>query len=186
MNRTLTHSDLRHAGIGAFFRPRDIAPLGVTYYQLQGMVAEMETGEGKTLTATLPAATAALAGIPVHVVTVNDYLAGRDAEAMGPLYRALGLSVGLVVSGMDLAARRAAYACDVTYCTNKEVAFDYLKDRRLLGVESWVAQEEDPCELYFADYRPVDGRQLPHRIEVRHGDKRYAVLSIKSYQLGKK
>ncbi len=100
---------------------------------LHGMVAEMDTGEGKTLTATLPACTAALAGVPVHVVTVNDYLARRDAERMGPVYRALGLSVGLIVSGMDPTARRAAYACDVTYCTNKEVAFDYLKDRIALG-----------------------------------------------------
>jgi preprotein translocase subunit SecA len=89
----------------------------------------METGEGKTLTATLPATTAALAGIPVHIITVNDYLAERDAEHMGPLYAALGLSVGVVRQGMDPDARRAAYACDVTYCTNKEVAFDYLKDR---------------------------------------------------------
>jgi preprotein translocase subunit SecA len=100
---------------------------------LGGMVAEMETGEGKTLTATLAATTAALAGLPVHVVTVNDYLAARDAEAMGPVYRALGLSVGLVVHGLDPAARRAAYACDVTYCTNKELVFDYLRDRLLLG-----------------------------------------------------
>ncbi|MBI4241066.1 MAG: preprotein translocase subunit SecA [Candidatus Rokubacteria bacterium] len=96
---------------------------------LCGMVAEMETGEGKTLTATLPACTAALAGIPVHIVTVNDYLARRDAEWMGPIYRALGLTVGLIVHGMTPEARRAAYACDVTYCTNKEIAFDYLRDR---------------------------------------------------------
>jgi preprotein translocase subunit SecA len=113
-------------------RHYDVQLLG-GFALLHGMVAEMETGEGKTLSATLPAAAAALAGIPVHVITVNDYLARRDAEAMGPVYRALGLSVGLVVSGMDPAARRAAYACDVTYCTNKEVAFDYLKDRITLG-----------------------------------------------------
>lgn len=96
---------------------------------LNGMVAEMETGEGKTLTATLPACTAALTGTRVHIITVNDYLAGRDAALMGPIYEALGLTVGVVRQGMDPAARRAAYACDVTYCTNKEVAFDYLKDR---------------------------------------------------------
>ena len=96
---------------------------------LQGMVAEMETGEGKTLMATLPACTAALAGIPVHVITVNDYLAARDAEWMGPIYEAMGLTVGTIVAGMDADARRAAYACDVTYCTNKQVAFDYLRDR---------------------------------------------------------
>ena len=100
---------------------------------LHGMVAEMPTGEGKTLTATLPACTMALAGVPVHIVTVNDYLAQRDAAWMGPLYRALGLTVGIVVQGMSLEARQAAYACDVTYCTNKEMAFDYLKDRLVLG-----------------------------------------------------
>jgi preprotein translocase subunit SecA len=100
---------------------------------LHGMVAEMQTGEGKTLTATLPACTVALAGFPVHIVTVNDYLAQRDAELMGPVYQALGLTVGVIVQGMDPEARRAAYACDVTYCTNKELAFDYLKDRLTLG-----------------------------------------------------
>ena len=99
---------------------------------LRGMVTEMETGEGKTLMATLPSCTAAMAGIPVHVITVNDYLAARDAEWMGPVYEAMGLTVGTVVAGMDADARRAAYACDVTYCTNKQVAFDYLRDRLLL------------------------------------------------------
>jgi preprotein translocase subunit SecA len=100
---------------------------------LNGLIAEMETGEGKTLTATLPACTAALAGVPVHVITVNDYLTARDAELMRPLYEALGLSVGVVVHGMEPPARRAAYACDVTYCTNKELTFDYLRDRMALG-----------------------------------------------------
>ncbi|HSB81175.1 MAG TPA: preprotein translocase subunit SecA [Candidatus Methylomirabilis sp.] len=100
---------------------------------LQGLVAEMETGEGKTITATLAAATAALAGIPVHIITVNDYLAARDAEWMGPIYRALGLTVGAIIHGMDPRARRAAYGCDITYCTNKEIVFDYLKDRLALG-----------------------------------------------------
>jgi preprotein translocase subunit SecA len=100
---------------------------------LAGLVAEMETGEGKTLTATLAASTAALAGVPVHVVTVNDYLAARDAEWMRPVYRALGLRVGVVTGGADTDARRAAYRCDVTYCTNKEVAFDYLRDHLALG-----------------------------------------------------
>lgn len=103
------------------------------WIMVNGMVAEMDTGEGKTLTATLPACTAALAGLPAHVITVNDYLTGRDAETMGPVYRALGLSVGAVVNGRDPAARRAAYACDVTYCTNKELTFDYLRDRVALG-----------------------------------------------------
>jgi preprotein translocase subunit SecA len=102
---------------------------------LNGMVAEMETGEGKTLTATLPACTAALAGLPVHVITVNDYLTARDAELMTPVYRMLGLSVGVVVNGKEPAARRAAYGCDVTYCTNKELAFDYLRDRTAVGTQ---------------------------------------------------
>src|SRR5256712_6505847 len=100
---------------------------------LDGAVAEMETGEGKTLTATLAASAAALAGWPVHIVTVNDYLARRDAEWMGPIYRALGLSVGLVVHGLKPEERRAAYACDVTYVTNKDIAFDYLRDRITLS-----------------------------------------------------
>jgi len=99
---------------------------------LNGMVAEMETGEGKTLTATLPACTLALAGVPVHIITVNDYLAQRDADWMEPIYRAMGVTVGTIVHGMDPAARRQAYRCDVTYCTNKELAFDYLRDRIVL------------------------------------------------------
>jgi preprotein translocase subunit SecA len=107
---------------------------------LSGMIAEMETGEGKTLAATLPAATAALAGIPVHVITVNDYLTARDAEWMGPIYRMLGLTVGTIVHGLEPAQRRAAYNAHVTYCTNKEVAFDYLKDRIVLGHDAGRAR----------------------------------------------
>jgi len=103
---------------------------------LHGMIAEMETGEGKTLTATLPAATAALAGVPVHIITVNDYLADRDARWMSPIYNLLGLKVGTIVHGLEPSARRAAYGANITYCTNKEVAFDYLKDRIVLGRET--------------------------------------------------
>ena len=105
------------------------------WVMLQGMVAEMETGEGKTLTATLPACTAALAGIPVHIVTVNDFLVARDAKWMGPVYHALGLTVGTITESMSLEQRRKAYACDITYCTNKQLVFDYLKDRLLLDQE---------------------------------------------------
>ncbi len=100
---------------------------------VHGNAAEMATGEGKTLTATLAASTAALAGVPVHVITVNDYLVERDATALRPLYAALGLSVGTILEGMSLDQRRAAYACDITYCTNKELVFDYLKDRIALA-----------------------------------------------------
>ena len=92
-------------------------------------VVEMATGEGKTITAALPAAAAALAGKAVHVVTVNDYLAARDAARLRPVYAALGLTVGLVQEGDQPAQRRAAYAADITYVTNKELTFDYLKDR---------------------------------------------------------
>ncbi|MGI9341847.1 MAG: hypothetical protein ACR2QV_03300 [Gammaproteobacteria bacterium] len=100
---------------------------------LDGLVAEMDTGEGKTLTATLPACAAALAGIPVHVVTVNDYLAQRDRELMAPLYAILGVRVGVATPDMPDATRARAYACDVTYVTNKQVAFDYLRDRVAIG-----------------------------------------------------
>jgi len=94
----------------------------------QGKIAEMKTGEGKTLVATLPAYLNALSGRGVHIVTVNDYLARRDAEWMGPIYRSLGLSVGVIVHDLDDAERRAAYAADVTYGTNNEFGFDYLRD----------------------------------------------------------
>ncbi|MES2015492.1 MAG: DEAD/DEAH box helicase [Pseudomonadota bacterium] len=95
---------------------------------LRGRLVEMATGEGKTFCATLPACTVALAGYPVHVITVNDYLAQRDAEKMRPLYEFLGLGVGTVIQGQEKDQRRSAYALSVTYCTNKELAFDYLRD----------------------------------------------------------
>jgi preprotein translocase subunit SecA len=103
---------------------------------LRNTVAEMETGEGKTLTATLAAGTAALAGIPVHVISVNDYLTARDAEQTGPLYRALGLEVGCVIQGMQPQERRIAYSRSITYVTNKEIVFDYLRDRLTLGART--------------------------------------------------
>ena len=96
---------------------------------LQGWVAEMATGEGKTLVAALSASAAASTGAAVHVVTVNDYLAERDAEQNAPLFQFLGLSVGIIKGDMDLAQRRGQYACDVVYVSNKELVFDYLKDR---------------------------------------------------------
>lgn len=100
---------------------------------LRGEVAEMATGEGKTLAATLAASTAALMGVPVHVVSVNDYLTGRDGQEMGKLYNALGLSVGIINHEMETQERRSAYHCDITYCSNKELVFDYLKDRITRG-----------------------------------------------------
>ena len=103
------------------------------WHLLEGRLAEMETGEGKTLAATLPAATVALAGVPTHVVTVNDYLTRRDADGMRPLYESLGLRVAVVLEGMGPDERRDAYAADVTYVTNKQLAFDFLRDRMTLA-----------------------------------------------------
>ena len=104
----------------------------------QGRIAEMRTGEGKTLVATLPAFLNALTGEGVHVVTVNDYLARRDSEWMGKIFRFLGLSVGLIVQGLDNDERRAAYACDITYGTNNEFGFDYLRDNMVIYKERRV------------------------------------------------
>lgn len=115
--------------------------LHMRYYDVQlfgawvianGNCAQMATGEGKTFTASLAAATAAMAGIPVHVITTNEYLAERDAHEMAPLYHALGLTIATVTEGMQAAEKRTAYQCDIVYCTNKQVAFDYLRDRMLL------------------------------------------------------
>ncbi|OQX45595.1 MAG: hypothetical protein B0D87_08190 [Candidatus Sedimenticola endophacoides] len=134
----------RRAVVNSFALIREIAQreLGQRHYDtqllggwllLRGMVAEMPTGEGKTLTATLSAGTAALAGLPVHVLTVNDYLTERDAREMGVVYRSLGLSVGVVVHGQSSEVRQQAYSRDVVYCTSKELVFDYLRDRIELG-----------------------------------------------------
>src|SRR5688572_29735105 len=104
----------------------------------EGSIAEMRTGEGKTLVATLPVYLNALAGKGVHVVTVNDYLAKRDAEWMGQIYGFLGLTVGVIVHGLEDPERKAAYACDVTYGTNNELGFDYLRDNMKYRVEDMV------------------------------------------------
>src|ERR1700678_2418932 len=105
----------------------DVQLIGGTVLH-RGRIAEMRTGEGKTLVATLPVYLNALAGKGVHVVTVNDYLANRDAEWMGRVYRFLGLSTGVIVHGLDDAQRREQYAADITYGTNNEFGFDYLRD----------------------------------------------------------
>jgi preprotein translocase subunit SecA len=107
----------------------------------QGRIAEMKTGEGKTLVATLPAYLNALTGNGVHIVTVNDYLAKRDSEWMGKLYRFMGLTVGLIVHGLDNAERRAAYNADITYGTNNELGFDYLRDNMVIYKADKVQRE---------------------------------------------
>src|SRR5262249_51827186 len=105
----------------------DVQLIGGTVLH-RGKIAEMKTGEGKTLVATLPVYLNALEGRGVHVVTVNDYLAKRDSEWMGRLYKALGLTVGVIVHDLDDDERRHSYACDITYGTNNEFGFDYLRD----------------------------------------------------------
>ena len=104
----------------------------------KGQIAEMKTGEGKTLVATLPVYLNALAGKGVHVVTVNDYLASRDAEWMGQVYRFLGLTVGCILDDLDDAKRHEQYACDVTYATNNELGFDYLRDNMKMSRDEMV------------------------------------------------
>ena len=117
----------------------------------EGKIAEMRTGEGKTLAATLPVVLNALTGRGVHLITVNDYLARRDAEWMGAIYKFLGLSVGVIVHGMDDSERQAAYRCDVTYGTNNEFGFDYLRDNMKFRLED-MAQRE----LHYAIVDEVD------------------------------
>lgn len=117
----------------------------------QGRIAEMKTGEGKTLVATLPAYLNALEGKGVHVVTVNDYLAQRDAEQMGQVYRFLGLTVGCILNSMDNNERREAYNCDITYGTNNEFGFDYLRDNMVTRKEQMVQRE-----LHYAIIDEVD------------------------------
>ena len=103
---------------------------------MNGAIAEMATGEGKTLTTLLPACTAALAGIPVHVITANDYLASRDAKLLEPLYKQLGLTVAAVVDGMSRQDRASAYRCNIVHTTSNQVAFDYLRDLVNMGTNS--------------------------------------------------
>ena len=117
----------------------------------QGRIAEMKTGEGKTITETLPAYLNALAGHGVHIVTVNDYLASRDAQWMGKIYRFLGLTVGCIVHDMNNDARREAYGCDITYGTNNELGFDYLRDNMVVYKDQMVQRE-----LHYAIVDEVD------------------------------
>ncbi len=127
----------------------------------QGRIAEMKTGEGKTLVATLPAYLNALTGKGVHIVTVNDYLAKRDSEWMGKLYKFMGLSVGLVVHGMDKDEKRAAYNADITYCTNNELGFDYLRDNMVIYKEEKVQREHNFAIVDEVDSILVDEARTP-------------------------
>ena len=127
----------------------------------QGRIAEMKTGEGKTLVATLPAYLNALTGDGVHIVTVNDYLARRDSEWMGKVYRWLGLTVGLIVNGLDTEERRAAYAADITYGTNNEMGFDYLRDNMVQYMADKVQRGHNFAVVDEVDSILIDEARTP-------------------------
>ena len=127
----------------------------------QGRIAEMKTGEGKTLVATLPACLNALAARGVHIVTVNDYLARRDAEWMGPIYKLLGLTVGVIVHDLDDDQRRAAYGADITYGTNNEFGFDYLRDNMKYDLKDCVQRGHQFCVVDEVDSILIDEARTP-------------------------
>ena len=127
----------------------------------QGRIAEMKTGEGKTLVSTLPAYLNALTGKGVHIVTVNDYLAKRDAEWMGKVHKFMGLTVGVVVPGMDDGEKKKAYACDVIYATNNELGFDYLRDNLKTSIPAMVQRELNYCIIDEVDSILIDEARTP-------------------------
>ena len=127
----------------------------------QGKIAEMKTGEGKTLVGTLPVVLNALSLKGVHVVTVNDYLAKRDQQWMSQLYRYLGLSVGLIQENMNSTQRRKNYAADITYVTNSEVAFDYLRDNMSTSVDELVLRDFNYCIIDEVDSILIDEARTP-------------------------
>ena len=136
----------------------------------QGRIAEMRTGEGKTLVSTLPAYLNALTGKGVHIVTVNDYLARRDAEWMGKVHKFMGLTVGVVVPGMDDRQKKEAYACDIVYGTNNELGFDYLRDNLKVSLASMVQRELNFCIIDEVDSILIDEARTPLIISGRGGE----------------
>ena len=151
----------------------------------QGRIAEMRTGEGKTLVSTCPAYLNALAGKGVQIVTVNDYLAKRDAEWMGQVHRFLGLSVGVVLNDMNSAQRKEAYACDITYVTNNELGFDYLRDNMAIYKEQLVLRDLDYCIIDEVDSVLIDEARTPLIISGQSGKstKLYEVCDVLARQL---
>ena len=135
----------------------------------QGRIAEMKTGEGKTLVSTCPAYLNALAGKGVHIVTVNDYLAKRDAEWMGQVHEFLGLTVGVILNSMDNPARKRAYACDITYVTNNELGFDYLRDNMAIYKEQLVLRGLDYAIIDEVDSVLIDEARTPLIISGQSG-----------------
>nr|WP_295299763.1 preprotein translocase subunit SecA [uncultured Blautia sp.] len=168
--------------------------LGMEHYRVQiiggiilhqGRIAEMKTGEGKTLVSTLPAYLNALEGKGVHIVTVNDYLAKRDAEWMGKVHEFLGLTVGVVLNDMKPEERRAAYGCDITYITNNELGFDYLRDNMVIYKEQLVQRDLHYCIIDEIDSVLIDEARTPLIISGQSGKstKLYEVCDILAQQL---
>ena len=168
--------------------------LGMEHYRVQiiggiilhqGRIAEMKTGEGKTLVSTLPAYLNALEGKGVHIVTVNDYLAKRDAEWMGKVHEFLGLTVGVVLNDMKPEERREAYACDITYITNNELGFDYLRDNMVIYKEQLVQRDLHYCIIDEIDSVLIDEARTPLIISGQSGKstKLYEVCDILAQQL---
>ena len=164
----------------AFATVREAAKrvLGMEHYRVQliggivlhqGRIAEMKTGEGKTLVSTLPAYLNALEGKGVHIVTVNDYLANRDAEWMGEVHRFLGLSVGVILNSMNPDERRAAYQCDITYATNNELGFDYLRDNMAVYEKQLVQRELNYAIIDEVDSVLIDEARTPLIISGQSG-----------------
>ena len=168
--------------------------LGMEHYRVQliggiilhqGRIAEMRTGEGKTLVATLPAYLNALEGKGVHIVTVNDYLAKRDAEEMGQIHEFLGLTVGVILNDMKQDERRAAYGCDITYVTNNELGFDYLRDNMVIYKEQLVQRDLHYCIIDEVDSILIDEARTPLIISGQSGKstKLYEACDILAQQL---
>ncbi|MCX5809393.1 MAG: preprotein translocase subunit SecA [Proteobacteria bacterium] len=153
----------------------------------EGKIAEMATGEGKTLVATLPVYLNALAGLGVHVVTVNDYLAHRDSEWMGPIYKFLGLSVGVILNRLDDDERKKAYACDVTYGTNNEFGFDYLRDNMKYSLDECSQREFNYAIVDEVDSILVDEARTPLIISgpAEESTDKYYKINKLIYQLKK-
>ena len=152
--------------------------LGMRHYRVQliggvilhqGRIAEMKTGEGKTLVSTLPAYLNALEGKGDHIATVNDYLANRDAEWMGEVHRFLGLSVGVILNSMNPDERRAAYQCDITYATNNELGFDYLRDNMAVYEKQLVQRELNYAIIDEVDSVLIDEARTPLIISGQSG-----------------
>ncbi len=157
-------------------RPYDVQILGGIVLH-QGRIAEMKTGEGKTLVATMPAYLNSLSGKGTHIVTVNDYLARRDSEWMGPIYKLLGLTVGLVVHDLTPQERRQAYRADIVYATNNELGFDYLRDNMVLYQEELVQRELNYAIVDEVDSILIDEARTPliisSRLETRQEYSRF-------------